>query len=163
MTFLFANIGYFYIAIYLVTALYCVIAQNQIAFASAVFLSFLAGQGWIMDLWLNPDNMAVYHLALITLMYFAFHCNHGTRLLKLTFLMLIADCIWIVLPEMNLTRNTWNLPHSLFWWQSSLNILFFIACVITLKSCYDTRLVNRYQARVEHDKFIAFESDKIRV
>lgn len=161
MTFFFAHIGYFYIAIYLITALYCVIAQNQTAFISAVFLGFLAVQGWT-DLWYNPDDMSIFHAGLITLMGFPMKGRHGMRLIYIVFVMLLADCLWMLLPEINLTRNAWSFPYSLFYWQSTLNILFLAACITTLKGAYNTRLISKYQARVEHDKFMAFESDKIR-
>jgi hypothetical protein len=151
MTYLFANIGYFYLALYLLTAFALIAQRTQTSFISSLYLGALTVSGWMPSLWNHPESMATFHLFIIVLMTFTMHSKMGTKIYYYVFLMFLADCSYMLV--------NW----SLFYWQSALNILFFLILCTTLRSSWISHKNGGENPKrgPENAKFIAFQGDKV--
>lgn len=133
---LFANIGYFYAAVFVVAAICCMLTGSVENFTIAIFLGLFEFSVWRSDLWGDPGNMAIVHLGILICMALSLYGNMAKKMVLLTLCMVIADMLWVIMPELNLSVNELNFPYSYFWWQSSINIIYLLMCVFTITGCY---------------------------
>jgi len=158
---LFANIGYFYAGVFVIAALFCISIRTLEGFLIAVFLGWLDIMSWVDSLWSDPGNMAIVHLGILICMTLSLYGNMAKKMVLFTLAMLIMDMLWVVMPELNLPVNELNFPYSYFWWQSSVNIIYFLMCVFTIVAYY-RELKQEKQNRSGHDgSLLAFAINKI--
>ena len=137
----------FYVITWLITTLICIATKDDDAFIKSVFLGILMFANSNDVFWLDPGNMAIFHIATILLMFISLGpTKHGLAFAIATYLMFISDMVWSAMPEMNLPENAWAFPYDIFYVQSIWNISVCILCLITGKGCYDT-LKDRYESK----------------
>jgi len=133
---LFANISYFYTVVFVVAAICCMLTGSIENFIIAIFLGLFEFSVWRNDLWSDPGNMAIVHLGILICMTLSLYGNLAKKMVLLTLAMVTVDMLWVVMPDLNLPANELNFPYSYFWWQSSVNIIYFLMCVFTIVGCF---------------------------
>lgn len=151
MTAIFANLGYFYAIVFLITIASCVHAKTEQALIAAIILFLLFSTGWIPSLWNDPFSMSIAHLGIMVLMLALVHGKYSGLMLGLIMTALVADAAWAVMPSLDFPDNFLHFPRSIFWWQSILNLLFFFQCIVTIIRCYTSPEINV----VGHDSYYA--------
>jgi len=140
----------FYISVYVITLIICVfVVKTRTSYPSAAFLTAFAYAGGNDALWTSGASMAAYEMLLLFPMFFLFQGKFGTRFMLITLLMIAANVVCVAFELYESIR------------QSLVSILFFSACVITLKASYNTRELRKKKAELGHDSIYAFEESVI--
>lgn len=147
MTVFFANIGYFYLALYFVTVAFCVWMQTNTALNSAISLGAIVYPAWDPVSWGSPENMAYYHLAIVIGICLFFPGYVGLMLACLTLLMVIVDMVYVLAPGPGFGAMDSDFPFGLFWWQSILNIIYLLQVTILLFGGYTYHKNHRNEPR----------------
>jgi len=139
----------FYIALFVVAVVFCVVANDDDDFIKGVFLGVLFFANQSDSFWLNPEAMFIYHMATLLVMLPAMsNVRHWKAILITTYVLFISDVIWVYMPELHLTENAWAFPYDIFYWQSILNIVLAILCIVVMKGCYNTRQIRKLKKRI---------------
>ncbi len=133
----------FYMTVYLVAIAGCFAVRTKTSFLTIIVLSAMAYAGWDQDLWRDAQNMAIFELFVLSAMFFVFEGKFGTRLIFLTFLMIMANVLC-------LQFDVWESVR-----QSLISLLFFSQCVITLKASYNTHKIRGYRKKTDDMHFWA--------
>jgi len=158
MTILFANISFFYWALGLFIILWCGSVNTRASISSALVLAALIIPSGLPSQWSTPESMGLWHLATVMCICLFFEGRMGLKLATLTFLMVITDVVYIFAPAPGYGALNSQFPYGLFWWQSILNVLYLIHCIVISIGCYNSRRIARYKRRLGNDNFYARES-----
>jgi len=140
-----------YMVVYLLAMLSCFIIKTKTSYLTILVLSAMAYAGWNDSLWFNAENLAIYELFVLSAMFFAFDGKFGTRLMFLTFAMIMVNSICFYFNVYDLYRL------------SGINLLFLAQCVITIKASYNTHKLREYRRRLGHGFFWAFEDNGVSI
>ena len=140
----------FYITVWVITTIACILAKDEDAFIKGVFLGILFIPHQDNYFWLNPENMFAYHFCVIMAMFVGLNkVKHGLQIILITFFLYICDAIWwYYMPTISFPPRPWAFPYDIFYWQSILNITLLILSLMIMKGCYDTHKRRRLEKRI---------------
>jgi len=124
LTTLFANIELFYLTVWIITCVFCVIARTRDYFLAAFLLGIMYFFGQF-PMWGEPLFLLLAHIGIFYIMLGAFRDEKYQIILRrIVLAMIVTDAIWT------------TIPGGLFWYQSILNLLYLSLCVVTMTGCY---------------------------
>jgi len=155
MTFILANIKFFYWIVGLIAVIWCARIKTNTAIGSALTLFALIIPSGIGGVWINPESMAVWHVVTVVCMCLFFYGRTGLILITMTFAMVMTDLFYMFAPEQPMSSS---FPLGLFWWQSILNLLYLAQCVVIFRGCYTSHRKDKLQRELrtlKNDSFYA--------
>lgn len=144
---MFPHIEFLYLAIGAITTVYCFRASTLDSFWSLLIIWLLFITAQVPELWDSPRNMAAIHAGAFFITLGALHNGISVRMQIITTAMTVLDAVWVIFSYITFTSNSLQFPYHLFWWQSSINILFVLMCLTVIVGCRNSIKIASYRKR----------------
>ena len=155
LTDIFQGLEFFYFLVLCIATAYCLRTSTQDSFFCAIILWALFIFAQFPELWNYPTEMLYMHAGAFFLALGGLHNGISTRMKVLTTAMVGVDGLWIVFSYINFPQNWLEFPYGVFWWQSTINILFLVMNITVILGCRYTIKYHEFRERRERERFLA--------